>query len=70
MEHKQSEQLKLTTESFYNLQNIYEVILELGHGDFTIDELTEVIERLFPDFSYQEQKSLGIKVLKIITIIN
>lgn len=70
MEHKQSEQLELTTESFYNLQNIYEVILELGHGDFTIDELTEVIENLFPDFTYAEQKDLGLKVLKIITIIN
>lgn len=70
MEHNQHTNLELTTESFYNLQNIYEVVLELGHGDFTIDELTSAIERLFPDFTYQEQKSLGIKVLKIITIIN
>lgn len=62
--------LELTTESFYNLSNIFEVVIELGEGDFTIDELTSTIENLFPDFGYQEQKSLGIKVLKIITIIN
>ncbi len=66
----ESEKLELTTNSFYNLQNINEVIVEIGIGDYFLNDLVLTIERLFPDFSKEEKKDLAVKVLKISTIIN
>ena len=60
----------LTTNAFYNLQNIYEVVVALGEGDFTIEELVLTVDNLFTDLSAKEKKELCIRTLKIINIIN
>lgn len=60
----------LTTNAFYNLQNIYEVVVALGEGDFTIEELVLIVDNLFTDLSEKEKKELCIRTLKIINIIN
>lgn len=60
----------LTENSFYNLQNIYEVILELGAGNFTLEELVFTVDSLFSDLSKKEKKELCLKTLEVIKIIN
>ena len=59
----------LTTDAFYNLQNIYEVVVALGEGEFTIEELVLTVDNLFTDLSAKEKKELCIRTLKIINII-
>lgn len=65
-----NQKLELTGNSFYNLQNIFEVIVELGEGAYTFEELLITIDRLFNDFSRQEKIDLAVKVVKISTVIN
>jgi MoaA/NifB/PqqE/SkfB family radical SAM enzyme len=62
--------LEITGEVYYNLNNIYDVIVELGIGDFKIIELIKIIEKMFPDFSENEKNDLGMKIIKILKILN
>lgn len=61
---------KLSEDSFYNLQNIFEVILELGYGEFSKKDLCSAIDKLFEDFTDLEKGELLQRTLKIIKIIN
>lgn len=65
-----NQELELTTETFYNLQNVYEVLLELQEGTFLIEDLIITIEKLFSDFTKEEKTNLAVKVLKISAILN
>ena len=70
MKKTNKNELELTTNSYYNLQNVYEVVLNLGVGSFTFEELILTIDQLFVDLSRAEKKDLAIKTLQIIKIIN
>jgi len=58
--------VNITSEMYLNLHNIYDVIYEMGVGNYTIKDLIKTIENLFPEFSELEKMDLGIKVVKIL----
>jgi hypothetical protein len=62
--------LELSGDAFINLQNIFEIILELGEGKFTFEELVLTIDRLFKDMTNLEKRDLAVKTLKVIATIN
>lgn len=70
MKKTNKNELELTTNAYYNLQNVYEIVLNLGVGSFTFEELILTIDQLFVDLSRTEKKDLAIKTLQIIKIIN
>lgn len=61
--------MNINGEVYYNLNNILDVITELGEGDFTFSELIRTIEDLFPYFSEDEKQDLALKTIKIIKIL-
>lgn len=61
---------KLTEDSFYNLQNIYEVIVVIGYGDYELIEVEKAINSLFQEESLEFKKDLKSRVLKQIDLIN
>lgn len=67
---KKNNKLELNMNSYYSLQNITEVILELGYGEFSYQDLIDVINKLFTDLTDTEKEVFKNKILKIIEIIN
>jgi hypothetical protein len=62
--------VNISSDSYLNLHNIYDVVYEMGVGNFKVIELINTIERMFPNFSELEKMDLGIKVIKVLKALN
>lgn len=60
----------LSEDLYYNFEMISEIITELGCGEIRVQELVNVVDRLYSDLSEVERFQICVKTIKIIKILN